>query len=288
MRYRLGFAIFVASLVVPTFAAASQPAALPFGLTSHGAVIVPVTINGSRTVSFLLDTGSNGSVISDRLAAELGMRTVARSTIVSASGQKEVIVTEIGQLTLGTVATTRVLATIAPAGDLDLGDAAAIGCSVQGVIGQDVLASLRYTIDYRERRIFWHESSGDVSRRARRFDLEQRDDRFLVRLPQDRSELRLVPDTGADALVLFQQAERFAERVRPDVVVGVTGLAGTRAAWPAVVRRLRVGDATLTDVPAVIMRREEGATAVDGLLPLHLFARVTLDGPERQLFIEER
>lgn len=288
MRFQALFAFLAALLVTPALAAASQSAALPFGLTSHGAVIVPVTLNGSRTVSFLLDTGSNSSVISDQLAASLGVNAVARSTLVSASGQKEVVVAEIGHLTIGSVAASDVLATIAPAPDLNLADAAAIGCTVQGVIGQDVLGGLRYTIDYRARRIYWHDSSGEASRHARRLELERRDDRFVVRLPQADRELRLVPDTGADSLVLFQQAETIAERVRSDSIVGVTGLAGTRAAWPAVVRRLRVGDATLRDVPAVIVRREDGATAVDGLLPLHLFARVTLDGPERQLFIEAR
>jgi hypothetical protein len=54
------------------------------------------------------------------------------------------------------------------------------------------------------------------------------------------------------------------------------------------VRALRVGSATLMDVPAVIVGRECDSPSVDGLLPLHIFARVTFNGPERQLFIEER
>ena len=66
------------------------------------------------------------------------------------------------------------------------------------------------------------------------------------------------------------------------------GLGGTRTARRAVVRELRVGDARLLDVPAVIVHRDASGAAVDGLLPLHLFARVTFDGPERRLFIEPR
>jgi hypothetical protein len=54
------------------------------------------------------------------------------------------------------------------------------------------------------------------------------------------------------------------------------------------VRALRVGSTTLTDVSAAIVGRECGSPPVDGLLPLHIFARVTFNGPERQLFIEGR
>ena len=44
----------------------------------------------------------------------------------------------------------------------------------------------------------------------------------------------------------------------------------------------------LMDVAAVIVGRDCDATPLDGLLPLHLFARVTFNGPEHQLLIEAR
>ena len=79
-----------------------------------------------------------------------------------------------------------------------------------------------------------------------------------------------------------------AEPGPASVSIGLTGLAGTHAARPAIVRTLRVGTTTLTNVPAVLVKRAPGTRPVDGLLPMHLFARVTFNGPERQLFIEPR
>src|SRR5258708_19014424 len=81
---------------------------------------------------------------------------------------------------------------------------AARGPHGQGVIGQDVLGTLRYTIDYRQRRIVWHEAAAGVPPRASVFELESQQDRFVALVPQGRRVLRLVPDTGADTLVLFQ------------------------------------------------------------------------------------
>ena len=97
-----------------------------------------------------------------------------------------------------------------------------------------------------------------------------------------------MPDSGAEALVLFDQAESVADSAAVRTTVGVAGLTGTRVAQTAVVRRLRVGPTLLSDVPAVIVRRQGGSPSVDGLLPLHLFAGVTFNGPERQLFIQQR
>ena len=54
------------------------------------------------------------------------------------------------------------------------------------------------------------------------------------------------------------------------------------------VRELHVGAVILRDVPAVVTERDRSEPAeVDGLLPLHLFDRVTVDGPQRLLIVEK-
>ena len=55
------------------------------------------------------------------------------------------------------------------------------------------------------------------------------------------------------------------------------------------VAELRVGNLTLMNVPAVVAQRDRSEPEeVDGLLPLHLFERVTVDGPNRRLIVEKR
>ena len=279
---------FLAFLLVHGFAAAPASVPLPFDLTPQGAIVVPAIVNGTGSALFMLDTGSNGSVISEQLASALGAKVVAKTTMMSASGRKDALVVRIEHLDVGGVVATGVLMTLASAGDFNLPDLATGGYHVQGVIGQDVLGTLRYTIDYRQRRIVWHDAAAGASPRATVFELESQHDRFVALVPQDRQVLRLIPDTGAETLVLFQgEGGTLPSAMRANESAELTGLAGTRAAQRAVVRALRIGSTTLMDVAAVIVRRECESPPLDGLLPLHIFARVTFNGPERQLFIEQ-
>ena len=61
-----------------------------------------------------------------------------------------------------------------------------------------------------------------------------------------------------------------------------------RAVRLATIRELQVGALTLRDVPAVVAERDVSEPSeVDGLLPLHLFDRVTVDGPGKRLIVEK-
>lgn len=275
-----------ALLLVHAFAAASASVPLPFHLTPQGAIIVPVIVNGTTRTDFLLDTGSNGSVISEELASSIGANIVARTTMVSAAGRKDALVAGIEHIAIGDVMATGLLMTIESSDALQLPDVVASGRKVQGVIGQDVLAQRCYTIDYRKREIVWHDVSSTIPAGGTVLDLEPQDDRFVVVLPQDRSVLRLVPDSGAETLVLFRGGGAAREVAMASGSIGVTSLSGTQSAERAVVRALRVGPRILKNVPAAIVTRRSDTPASDGLLPLHVFARVTFNGPERQLVIE--
>jgi hypothetical protein len=101
--------------------------------------------------------------------------------------------------------------------------------------------------------------------------------------------LRLVPDTGAETLVLFQHAGSILPAASlANESVELAGLIGRRDARRTIVRAFRVGSTLLMDVATVIVGRDCDTTPLDGLLPLHHFARVTFNGPERQLLIESR
>ena len=278
----------LAFLFIPSFAiAASAATTLPFALTPQGAIIVPVSVNGGAPIPFLLDTGSTASVISSEAAAAAGAPIVAQATLVSAGGQKNAVVARIEHLAVGTVRAHGLLATVASRCELNLPDVLADGRRLQGVIGQDVLAALRYTIDYQARHIVWHDGSVPLPRDGSVFELEPHDQRFLVRLPQERAVLRLVPDTGADALVLFRKHGSVLSSLTVGDPIDVTGLGGTRTAQRVRLPTLRIGPTTMLNVAAVVVDREAESPATDGLLPLHLFARVTFNGPERQLVIEQ-
>ena len=104
----------LALLLIHSFAAASPPVPLSFHLTAQGAIIVPAMVNGVGPVSFMLDTGSNGSVISEQLAASLGAKAVAKTTLMSASGRKDALMVRIEHLAVGGVSADDVLMLMVP------------------------------------------------------------------------------------------------------------------------------------------------------------------------------
>ena len=272
-----------------SFAAAgySVPRAdLPFHLTPRGGVIVRVNLDAGGAIPFLLDTGANGSAISESLVTSLRLPIVAKTTVASAIGQKVRLVTRIEHLAMGGVSVNDVLATVMPDEDFALPDTD--GGRVRGIVGQDVLAALRYTIDYRARRIMFRDLAGEVPRHADVLTLEPCDDRFLVVLPQGGSTLRLVPDSGSEGLVFFRQVDRAESPITLTSRAMLSGVTGSRQAMMGRLNVLRIGETRLTDVPVVIVDRAATTQSADGLLPLHIFARVTFNGPERQLVIESR
>src|SRR5262245_64749130 len=93
----------LALLLIHSFAAASPRVPLSFHLTAQGAIIVPAIVNGIGPVSFMLDTGSNGSVISEQLASTLGAKAIAKTRLMSASGRKDELVVRIEHLKVGGV-----------------------------------------------------------------------------------------------------------------------------------------------------------------------------------------
>lgn len=276
----------IASLLVSVAVASASTGArpvTPFELLDDGSMIVAVTIGGTGPYRFVVDTGSSRTVISTRLWRSLRRPVVASTVMVTPAGREVAYVVRLDAVIVGTLAGMTIDAAVMPA------ERYAAGQRVDGLIGQDVLAANVYTIDYRERVIEWHDPSDAVP--GLRLALHVRDSRVLVVLPQragDRQPLSLIPDSGSDAFVLFAHAKDKLRMTLLDVDV-VTSLSGTRLARRVQVDELVIGDARLQDSPAVIVDSgEDAGTMGDGLLPLHVFSRVTINVPERYLIVAAR
>jgi predicted aspartyl protease len=258
----------------------AQAAVTPFELDGQGGVILPVTVNGRGPFRLLLDTGSTHSAVSEAVAAAIGAPAVAKTTIGSATGVgRAAIVVRIDALECGELVARGLLASVVSFDRLGNAD------GIQGVIGQDALASVRYTIDFRHRELLWWPDDEAVAHGVS-FALEGSGGRFLISLPQRGNVLRLVPDSGAGSLLLFAPSKRL-----PLTLLAQLGVLTTMSAQGTVrlarMRELHVGPAMLQNVAAVVVGRNPSEPEeADGLLPLHLFDKVTFDGPNRVLILE--
>ena len=250
-----------------------------FQLGDQGGVLVPVMVNGHGPFLMLLDTGATHSAVTERVVHATGATAVARSNVISPTDVTIRTIVAIDELSFGPHTVDLVLPSVVPDGSFD-----AHG-RIMGLIGQDVLAWMRYTLDFRKRVIEWHTDTPPSA--GARLTLAFEHGRFLVTLPQQDRTLRLVPDSGAGGLVLFADGVN----ARPNIVdtgrtVELSSAGSRRTGRHITIRELRLGDRTLRNVPAVALDRPHTIPAEgDGLLPLHLFERVTFDGPARLLIV---
>ncbi len=244
----------------------------PFDLLEDGSIVVPVTIGGTGPYRFVIDTGSSRTVISTRLWKELRLPVVAKTRMVTPAGSEDAYVVRLGGLAIDARPQVTVSAAVMPA------DRYAAGQQVDGLIGQDVLASAIYTLDYAQRAIVWHSSADAMS--GIRLPVSVHNHRVLVSLPQyegDPRPLSMIPDSGSDGLVLFAHAQ---ERVRltPLGIDVLSSLSGVRLARRVQLEGLVVGQARWENPQAVVVDNgEAGDLMGDGLLPLHVFSRVTFN-----------
>jgi predicted aspartyl protease len=272
MRIALVFLLVSAGLCSP-----AQGAATPFELGDQGGVVVKASLNGRGPFRLLLDTGSTHSAVSEAVAAAIGAPAVAKTVLGSATGGREVMVVRVDALVCGALVVRELMASVAAFDRLGGTD------GIQGVIGQDALASVRYTIDFRRRELLWWPGA---SARGISFPLQGSRGRFVIALPQGGNTLRLVPDSGAATLLLFDPPKNL-----PLTLLSQHGTLTTMSARGTVrlarMRKLRFGAAVLQDVAAVVVSRNRSEPEeTDGLLPLHLFDRVTFDGPRGLLILE--
>lgn len=273
--------IFALTAVTPSATVRSR--VLPFDLENRADIVVPVLVGGRGPFRFLLDTGSSRTVVSSRLAATLGLVPVASTRLLTPSGRAKHPIAVLRKLEIGAAPPTNVLAMITPGANLPT------RYGVDGIVGQDVLGAVTYTIDYVNRQIIWHLGQPtDVT--GQRLLLRRSVGGLLVTLPQPSiGDLQLIPDSGAEGWVLFTGAAHRLPVGRLLSSASIMTLSGARPAVGVLIDQLSIGALTLHDQPAIIVERDSDHELLgDGLLPLHLFARVTFNPRAQQLIIEGR
>jgi predicted aspartyl protease len=275
------FLLFAAVVIIarPVFADSSN---IAVRIDDTGAVVVPVSINGRGPFQFLLDTGSSHSVISRSLADKLVLPFIARTSVTTSTGREWRPVVSLNQTTIGSAQSEGLLASVAPAAQLD-----DIARGIEGIIGQDFLFDLNYTLDYRRKRLVWRDD--DTRADGVRLPLVAQEGRYLVRIEvgdNGRSVL-LVPDSGADGFVMFAQNGRTGVSLEPGAqITSIHSLSGEQFARTMTLDELRLGSLTVKNQRvAVVARNQEDVAEGDGLLPLHLFASVSFNAREQCLVL---
>jgi predicted aspartyl protease len=242
--------------------------------TKASPVFTGVYIGTQGPYRFLVDTGSEATLIDPVLAAKLHLEPQFRSEVVTQYSTRLVPGLKTAALRLGqrTLPETEVLFH-------DVTEARRLDPSVSGVLGLAALSSLDFTLS---------PSTGSLDQEAKRplgtvVPFFRIDGRMAVKARMGNEVLTLILDSGATHVVLFRTPAAMASV--PPVSTTFTTLDGARnvvaTCWTADMffgDSLRVGT-----LPAAIVQRKD--SHVEGLLPASVFRRIYVDHGRSELVL---
>ncbi|WP_165357207.1 retroviral-like aspartic protease family protein [Sphingosinicella sp. CPCC 101087] len=258
--------------------------------TDHTArMTVPVSIGESGPFGFIVDTGSERTVISRELAQRLGLDAGRAATMYSMTESSRVDTVVIPKLGIGR---RTVEAIHAPA-------LSRANLGAEGLLGIDSLKSQRVILDFvrqemkvmpsRRREERWSGDTIVITARSRYGHL------MLVDASFDGQRVWVIVDTGSQVTVGNNALRRALERrgrlgpLRPIELVSVTGNA--IMAEYGIARELRLGDAGITNLPVAFaevhpfhhLNLTDRPAIMLGMDALQLFDRVSFDFANRRV-----
>jgi predicted aspartyl protease len=234
--------------------------------TKPSPVFAEVTIGEEGRYRFLVDTGSETSLIDSKLAGKLGLKPMFRTEIITQNTSRLLPGLKMNNLRIGPKRLPEAEVVLD-----DLGAARRMDPSVAGVLGINALAGLDFVLLPPAGRL--EVMSGRPAGEPVPFS--RTEDRIAIQAQMGRETLTLILDSGATHIVLFRIPQAMARTSPLPAIFGT--LEGARRTVPtfwtaelALSKSVRLGT-----LPAAIVTRQ--GTKVDGLLPASLFQKVYVD-----------
>jgi predicted aspartyl protease len=249
-----------------------------FRLVDGNLIVIPLNSGNGASFDFILDTGTDTTVIDPAVASRLSFVPEDRIEVVSLLGSRPVLRGFIPALSVGDsrVENLQVLLQKLP-------ELRRLDSRIGGILGQNFLSHFNYILDYR-RQVVRFESEDEVQEAidGEHVAIEWKDDRMIVASEaQSRASasLRLVLDSGADSLVLLRKAAQTLDvpRESPSLQLVSGGQVEMQAGK---VNVLMVGSAKLRQVAALLPDADPGVPIGDGLLPTILFRALYVNNHE--------
>lgn len=215
-----------------------------------GRVVAPVTVNGQGPFRFIVDTGANRSVVSDDLAARLGLTPSGFGNVHSVHGVSVAPIVTVDRLQYGDVSLNAEALPML-SGRVLAGE--------QGLLGVDGMSNRRLRMDF-ERNCIEIVLSRDA-RRLRGWSRIEGEMRFghlvVVRGSINGIRVRLLLDTGSDsslANIALRDAfnARMRHRPREEATIAYTAGATVRLEDAILIPRMRVGELEVRNVHAYV------------------------------------
>jgi predicted aspartyl protease len=243
-------------------------------------MIVSVSINDGGPFDFLIDTGTNTTLIDPQLATELGLQPKDTLKLASLASATDVPRYYFQTFRVGPASVSNQEALAVPLPQLT-----ALDHKIRGVLGMNFLLQFSFRLDYEHRRLelYPFPESAQVPE-GLRVPVEINESRLLIKVGSEASPTgswRLALDSGIAQFLIFQDrivaAERSCGKVNCLMQVA-TNLADHRAST-VLLKDVSIAGAQLPETQVVILQNnlQKPSDRQDGLLPAAPFRSVFFD-----------
>ncbi len=257
----------------------------------HALIVIPVRINQSGPFDFMVDTGSQVTVIDPSLATELSLKAQGRVGLVSVASFAQASATVLDTLEADSKVVEK-----SPAIVQDLRQIQAADPRIRGILGESFLAHFDLLFDYGHKLLCLDKTSAmRDSVRGERIPLvrpQHPEDELAfmerlvisVRLSETgKQPILLQLDSGSDGPILYPGSRQLEVRalVQSAVLQGSNASGAQRAFAVVPPQNVQIGNRILSRisfVTPVSVARNLPTQHEDGLLPTVLFQRVFISG----------
>lgn len=286
LRAALGIAIAIAGAPLaaqdrPALDPEDPPAVVRTTATSDNRITIPIHIDGKGPWNFIIDTGSQRTVVSRDLAEQLGLPVLRQVTIVSMTGRAEAHTVAVPRLVFGTTTLDDIEAPVLEGEHL----------GAPGLLGLDGLHAKRLLLNFRtgrmeisaSRRLPRDPDAIIVEARRRKGQL------ILLNSDVNGMKVNIILDTGTTLSVgNMALMNRLARKKKAPVlsVVTLTSVTGeVLTGQLGMIDRVRMGQITLANTPVMFadalpfeeLDLKDKPTLLLGINALKIFDRVAID-----------
>lgn len=260
MRTSVAMGLAIAVATGHPFAQATTDE-LRLGRSDGGLFTVQVAIADHGPLTFLLDTGSQRTIVTPAVARMAGLTVYPGARLLTSAGARDAGQAWAPTLRIGHIALANHPLIVADVNGVGRGSRA-----VDGILGHDVLGRVDYRLDTRRGRLTLGESADAVEDAVvLPFVLDRGRIVVEVRRSPETRPLRMVLDSGATNAVFRRSAlDRTDERSRGAVRVRTASTVMTAASTDAI--DLTIGGQFLR-VPRAVILDGTVHSDTDGLLP---------------------
>jgi predicted aspartyl protease len=280
-RLFLGIAIRIGVVclsVLGTWQRLQAESDIHFRLVDDTLIVVALDSGQGDRFDFVLDTGTDTTVVDPSIASRLSFAAKERIRVVSLGNASLAVRGSIPALSAGSLHVNNVSVLVK-----DLSNMRKLDSHIVGVLGQNFLSHFNYLIDYRKHLVRFE--SGDEIRNIADGDhvaIELTGDRMMVAAEahsRRATGLNLLLDSGAPSVVLLRTASQTLNIPKETTALEETS-DGQVELQKGRIPEMTVGSQTLHDVAVLLPSMEPSVPIGDGLLPTILFRAVYVNNQD--------